>query len=99
LEVVTIQSEDEFKALPKAVYALIVSDVMLPGGRSGPELVALVRQRQRNLPCLFISGYKQGVLKDEDLESDLTDFLPKPFSKSAFLKKVRTFLPAEDSAS
>jgi len=99
LEVVTIQSEDEFKALPKAVYALIVSDVMLPGGRSGPELVALVRQRQRNLPCLFISGYKQGVLKDEDLESDLTDFLPKPFSKSAFLNKVRTFLPAEDSAS
>lgn len=99
MDVVTIQSEDDLKALPMTNYALIVSDVMLPGARSGPELVAMVRRRQPNLPCLFISGYKQGVLKDEDLESDLTDFLPKPFSKSAFLNKVRTFLPAENSAS
>jgi CheY-like chemotaxis protein len=99
MDVVTIQSEDDLKALSMTDYALIVSDVMLPGARSGPELVAMVRKQQTNLPCLFISGYKQGVLKDEDLESDLTDFLPKPFSKSAFLNKVRTFLPGENSAS
>lgn len=93
MEVVAIQSEDELKALPARNYALIVSDVMLPGARSGPELVAMVRRHQTNLPCLFISGYKQGVLTDEDLEAELTDFLPKPFSKSAFLQKVRAFIP------
>ena len=88
LDVSSIQSEEELRALPETNYRLIVSDVMLPGIHSGPDLVRMVRRTQPEVPCLFISGYKQGVLTDEDMAHQHTAFLPKPFSKSAFLSKV-----------
>ena len=88
LDVSSIQSEEELLALPETNYRLIVSDVMLPGIHSGPDLVRMVRRTQPEVPCLFISGYKQGVLTDEDMAHQHTAFLPKPFSKSAFLSKV-----------
>jgi len=88
LDVSSIQSEEELRALPETNYRLIVSDVMLPGIHSGPDLVRMVRRTQPEVPCLFISGYKQGVLTEEDMAHQHTAFLPKPFSKSAFLSKV-----------
>lgn len=88
LDVSSIQSEEELRALPETNYRLIISDVMLPGIHSGPDLVRMVRRTQPEVPCLFISGYKQGVLTDEDMAHQHTAFLPKPFSKSAFLSKV-----------
>ncbi len=39
---------------------LLLSDVMLPGGRSGPEIVAEARRHRPGLKSLFMSGCALG---------------------------------------
>ena len=69
-------------------FDLIVSDVMLATGKTGPTLVRAIREQQPNIPCLFISGYKQGALSEDDLAVPNTDFLAKPFTKASFTERI-----------
>jgi PAS domain S-box-containing protein len=67
-------------------FDLLISDVILPGGRNGPELAAELQQQAVNLKILFTSGYTDNSL-DDDVE-----FLPKPFTSRLLLEKVAEIL-------
>jgi PAS domain S-box-containing protein len=75
---------------------LLVSDVVMPG-LSGPDLAARIRERQRALRVLFISGYNEtdaagyGVLRPD------VDLLAKPFTPDAFASRVRAAAAATRS--
>ncbi|HEX2167715.1 MAG TPA: ATP-binding protein [Longimicrobiales bacterium] len=61
---------------------LIVTDLMMRG-MGGRELVAELRNRGIHLPTLFVSGYAESEL---DLEGG--DFLEKPFTPAALIRRV-----------
>ncbi len=73
---------------------LLFTDVVLPGGMSGPKLAERVRERRPELPILFTSGYTEqqfGALEMDGLQvlqkpykqSDLAEHLSKALRRSA----------------
>ena len=59
--------------------SIIVADVMLPGGTSGPEFVTEVRQQRQDLRVVYVSGYTANELDSSHLDIPGTTFLRKPF--------------------
>ena len=88
MDVTSCASEQDVRALKSMDFDLIVSDVMLATGKTGPTVVRAIREQQPNIPCLFISGYKQGALSEDDLAVPNTDFLAKPFTKASFTERI-----------
>ncbi|NJN15282.1 MAG: response regulator [Oscillochloris sp.] len=67
---------------------LLISDVVMPGGVSGPQLAEALRVRQPDLRVLFISGYGDSVLMRQQLYGTATRLLTKPFSTDELLSTV-----------
>jgi DNA-binding response OmpR family regulator len=56
-------------------FDLVVADIQLPGGLDGLDMARHVRLRHPALKCLFISGARDPVVCDPELD----DFVAKPF--------------------
>ena len=70
---------------------LLLTDIVMPGD-SGPKLYKRLAVKHPLLKTLFISGYTdQGILQDDLLEPDMP-FLQKPFEPSKLSQKVRQVL-------
>ncbi len=67
--------------------SVIVADVVLPGGKSGPEFVTEARQQRPGLRVVYVSGYTAPERDSAHLEVPGTAFLRKPFF-SADLERV-----------
>ncbi len=67
---------------------LLVTDVVMPG-MGGKALAERLLPLRPGLPVLYVSGYADGRVVEED-----TLFLQKPFSPSALAKRVREALDA-----
>jgi PAS domain S-box-containing protein len=72
---------------------VLVSDVILPGGR-GPDLFARLRTRFPTLRVVFMSGYADDALVDESQVDPAVMFVQKPFAADALLASVATLLGA-----
>jgi two-component system cell cycle sensor histidine kinase/response regulator CckA len=70
---------------------LLITDVVMPG-KSGVELLEQARVVDQNLHALFMSGYTGGQVASRGHVLHETAFLQKPFTRSSFLKKVRSAL-------
>jgi DNA-binding NtrC family response regulator len=71
---------------------LLLTDVVLVQGMSGPGLAARARQLRPDLRVLFMSGHvRNRVAFQEQLERD-AHFLAKPFRKEELAQKVRLAL-------
>jgi len=56
---------------------LVFSDVMMPGGMNGVDLVREIRRRRSDLPVLLTSGYAEAAREDAAAEG--ISVLPKPY--------------------
>lgn len=65
------------------VFDLIVTDVQLPGGLSGPELVEKIFAIREIKPTIFMSGLRDVMPEHPDFY-----FLPKPFRPAELLEAV-----------
>jgi nitrogen-specific signal transduction histidine kinase/CheY-like chemotaxis protein len=70
---------------------LLITDVVMPG-KSGVELLEQARVADQNLHALFMSGYTGEQVASRGHVLHETAFLQKPFTRSSFLKKVRSAL-------
>ena len=77
-----------------AAFDLLFSDVVLPGGLSGPQLAQQAVQRVPALRALLASGYPRDALTG--LDGDLADvaLLSKPYSRDDLARAVRQALDA-----
>ena len=72
-------AEEALRALDAGVDVdLLLTDVVLPGGMTGPELASQVATSRPNLPVVFMSGYTENVIPQTQLDADVT-LLNKPF--------------------
>ncbi len=69
---------------------LIVSDVVMPQ-MDGPTLINRLRERQKDIKIIFISGYAEDAFR-KNLDAKDVDFLPKPFSLKQLAEKVKDVL-------
>src|SRR5512145_731062 len=72
-------AEAGLEALAHGSYALLVSDMRMPG-MDGAELLRTVRERHPALPVVMITAY--GTVQDAvaAMKSGAREFLTKPFS-------------------
>ena len=77
------------EALDEGLVDLVLSDVVLPGGISGPEFAELARARYPALEVLFMSGYPAiAAQRNGFLGSDKV-LLNKPFQIEQLAKALR----------
>jgi PAS domain S-box-containing protein len=71
---------------------LIFSDVVLPGGLSGAEVVAKAREKDPALKALFTTGYSRNAIVHHGRLDKGVHLLPKPFSFEDLAVRVRDLL-------
>ncbi len=72
-------------------FALL--DVIMPFV-NGREVFEYIREKDRDLPILFVSGHDFNLLRDIGLNSDEQQILSKPFSAETLLQKIAEQLNA-----
>ena len=83
----------------KNEIALVVTDMVMPGGVSGRELAQQLRAAAPGLKIIFTSGYSADIAgKDFPLEEG-GNFLAKPFNPAALARLVRATLDAPAGSS
>ena len=73
-------------------FDLILSDVMLPGGTSGPALVETLRASRPDLKVVFMSGYPTETDRFEDYMKRGDPLLNKPFRRAELARVLRQVL-------
>ncbi len=71
---------------------LLLSDVMLPGGRSGPDIVEEAQNHRPDLKALFMSGFTGLRMSRQGQLPVGIELLRKPFTKHDLAQKVRAVL-------
>lgn len=72
--------------------ALLLTDVILPGGMNGRQLADEVRRCHPKIKVVYMSGYDAGaVVQHGHLEPDV-EFLEKPFRKADLARKLHQVL-------
>jgi DNA-binding NtrC family response regulator len=77
----------------EAKIDLILSDVILPGGESGPEFTAEAAERYPDLKVLFMSGYPATDGAAAPRGDEIV--LKKPFRKRQLAEAVRNTLQSK----
>lgn len=75
---------------------LLLTDVVMPE-MTGPHLGELLRERDPNLPILYMSGYNPGLLTRDHTRAEGTGFIEKPFSVDGLLSRIQALLTHAES--
>jgi CheY-like chemotaxis protein len=71
---------------------VLFTDVGLPGGMSGRQLVEAARVRRPDLKVVYTTGYARNAIVHGGILDPGTELLPKPFSYAALAAKIQTVL-------
>ena len=77
--------------------ACVVLDVRMPG-QSGPELQDVLRQADREIPIIFLTGHGDVATSVQAMKSGAADFLQKPTSDDVLLSTIRRALDRDRQA-
>lgn len=77
------------------IIDILLTDVILPGGVSGPEISVAARATRPGLKVLFMSGYTQKAMNHRDQFDGIVDLINKPFTNSELGIRVRQALDSE----
>ncbi|MCZ6853086.1 MAG: response regulator, partial [Gammaproteobacteria bacterium] len=71
---------------------LILTDVVLPRGLSGPDLAAKVLKDKPETKVLYMSGYTDNVLLPNGELDPCVELLQKPFAMDSLVARMRKVL-------
>ena len=77
-------AREALSMVDKQVPAAAVIDFRLPDG-NGLDLFQDLRMRHGNLPCVLITSYGSGKLREEALGLGFDAYFDKPFNNNAFV--------------
>lgn len=83
--------EDGFFRLTTENFDLVVLDLGLPG-RDGMEILAALRQRNRECPVLILSSRDEVDARVRGLQAGADDYLVKPFDVAELLARIHALL-------
>jgi DNA-binding NtrC family response regulator len=71
---------------------MLLTDVVMPGGMSGPEVVAEVAKLYPGINVLFTSGYTENAMIPDIRIGEDTEFLGRPYTRDTLVRRVRKVL-------
>lgn len=80
-------AESALLALENDSFAMIISDVNMPG-MDGHALLSLVRQRYPHIPVLLMTAYAAVERAVDAMRQGAVDYLVKPFEPGVLLERV-----------
>lgn len=80
------EAQARFQLTP--AIALVLSDVVMPGG-NGPDLVAKLRLVRPNIRVIFMSGYSEEAISHHGVLAPGAAFLAKPFDAVTLRRIIR----------
>mgnify|MGYP001315035874 CR=1 FL=1 len=83
--------ESMLAALATLTPALVVSDIRLPG-KDGLSLLRELRQLDREMPVLLMTGHGDVAMAVEAMREGAHDFIEKPFPSERLIAAVRSAL-------
>ena len=78
-------------------FALIITDVVMPGDLNGIDVLRMARQVAPHYPVIVITGHLDTEDTVRAIELGADDFIPKPFNVSLILSVVATALERKRS--
>lgn len=88
-----VEAIEVFKENINRNIPLIITDMIMPemGGR---ECIKIIKEMapERKITVLFISGYSETSISEEEMKKNSMYFLSKPFNAESFATKVREIL-------
>jgi len=72
-------------------YDLVLLDILLPG-KDGLEVLATIRERDRQTPVILLTALGEIEDRVRGLDRGATDYVVKPFSMEELLARVRAHL-------
>ena len=76
---------------------MLLTDVVMPE-MSGAALAQALRVERPQLPVVYMSGYTDDVLGNDELSMPATAFVRKPFSNAELVAAIRDVIDYWDSA-
>jgi len=86
-----MDGETAWKIFQETEFDICVLDIMLPG-KSGLELIKLIRSKSEYIPVLFISARSLNEDKIHGLTLGADDYIIKPFSIEELVLRMEVFL-------
>jgi PAS domain S-box-containing protein len=71
---------------------LLFTDLVMPNGIGGQDLLRMARERRPGLKAIFTSGYSDNFLKGQGEADQSIPLLPKPYRKQKLVEAIRTVL-------
>lgn len=75
--------------------ALLLTDVVLPGGMNGQEIAEEARRIRPDLKVLYTSGYSRSALMHQGRLDPGVELLSKPYRRSELAEKLRKVLDGQ----
>jgi PAS domain S-box-containing protein len=75
---------------------LLFTDVVMPGGLSGPALAMEARRLRPGLKVLFTSGYAETALENNSAAGIVSALLSKPYRKEDLVRKLGEVFDSKD---
>jgi CheY-like chemotaxis protein len=76
---------------------LLFTDVIMPGGMTGPKLAEAAHALRPGLPVLYTSGYTENAIIHHGRVDPGVNLLHKPYRKPELAAKIRAVLGGEQS--
>lgn len=82
-----VDAGDAWRKLSKSSYDLILLDLMMPD-RSGMELLADIRERDRETPVIMMTAYGSLEVAVRALKNGANDYFPKPWDNDKLVVEI-----------
>jgi two-component system C4-dicarboxylate transport response regulator DctD len=82
------RAADALAALPSDFPGVIVSDIRMPE-IDGLQLFAHIRERDRDLPVILITGHGDIAMAVQAIQDGVYDFITKPFAAERLVQSLR----------
>ncbi len=77
---------------------LVLTDLMMPGGATGLDLVDALRARRPGVKVILMSGYSHGMIEPGQLAARGVHFIAKPMTREALARVMREALEERPGA-
>lgn len=91
-------AQDAYDQMYHRPYALIVSDIMMPG-IDGFEFAAAVRRIDREISILFMTAREDYGSKEKDCQAGIDDYMVKPIDLNELVLRIGALLRRANIAS
>ncbi|MCR8827377.1 response regulator [Pseudosulfitobacter koreensis] len=85
-------AEKAIELLQGQRFDLLLSDVILPGGKGGAELAKVAFELAPDMPVLLMSGYTENSIVHHGRLDVGVEFISKPFTREQIAKRLKGLL-------